>query len=1269
MPSVDDVNELQWIAARTFDRIFIPESMDLAQHPRTYSLTNLTGNKGSCNLICVSPLQVQNVTTQIKHIRDGDPSACFCVVVPMTRSLDSVLFRGWTVLTEWSKSHYFHTQTNSTALQRCKHRVRAYFLPPEESKECNILPMKGNSMTFIGYVNGAKARVLLDSGASNSFLSLDFSRRLGVCGNGLQSVVELGGGEHTLITTGSVRVTVRLDNCHTRWPCDVLDLNTNYDLVLGRDWLRSHRVLLDFGDGAAYLHKGNRCYTLYGICSAEPSSVPPLLTAMQLKRKLRSGDECLLAQVTVVDGDASEVEFPTEMKDLAIEFKDVFQSPPAGLPPARNIGHTIPLEPDSHPPFRPIYRLSPLEYAEAKAQIAEYLSKGWIEHSSSPYGAPILFVPKKNGQLRMCVDYRALNKVTVKNRYPLPRIEDLFDKLRHATVFSSLDLAQGYHQIRITDADVPKTAFRTPFGHYQWRVLSFGLTNAPATFQRLMNDVFRSYLDDFVLVYLDDILIFSRSVEEHKDHLRKVLTTLQQHQLYAQPAKCHFFKDEVAYLGHMVGKGQLRMDPKKVSAVQDWNVPQDVGQLRSFLGLTNYFRKFLKNYSAVVAPLTRLTGKTKQWQWTTECQKAFTMVKEMLVKAPVLVLPDFSKPFTVVTDASELGIGAVLLQEDHPVAFESRKLSSAEQAYSTTDKEMLAVVHALRTWRCYLEGVCFTVITDHNPNTYFQTQQHLSRRQARWSELISSYKFDFLYRPGKTNLADSLSRQPVGPAPVVELNALRKVHRGQAALTSLIKQGYRQDPWFKQVNNLKNLKQVTGLWYRGTAIVVPDYKGIRTDILYEVHSSKYAGHVGISKTRLAMATKYWWPKWGRDVDQYVKRCDACARNKVPTDKPGGLLQPLPIPESPWEEVSMDFITQLPPTKMGHDAILVFVDRFTKMVHFAPTNTDVSAIETARLFTEHVFRLHGQPKSIVSDRDTRFTSTFWRSLMENLGTQLKLSTAFHPQTDGQTERVNRTLEQMLRMFISPAQDNWHELLPILEFACNNAVHSSTGQTPFFLNYGRHPSTPLDRGFGRDHVPAAKDYTVAMQEAQRDARAYLLKAQQRQKSYADTRRRELIFAVGDKVLLSTKNLRLATPGSRKLLPRYVGPFEVIQRVGEVAYKLALPGTMKIHNVFHVSLLARYDATGPCQPPPILLPDGSEEYEVERLLDNRVRRTGRSSKRTNEYLIKWSGYGHEHNTWEPASNIPDALIEEYWEDQAARAVRRANHSVGGARSTRRG
>ncbi|GJP82930.1 hypothetical protein CLOP_g13152 [Closterium sp. NIES-67] len=394
---------------------------------------------------------------------------------------------------------------------------------------------------------------------------------------------------------------------------------------------------------------------------------------------------------------------------------------------------------------------------------------GWIEPSASPYGAPILFVNEMGRGLRMCVDYRALNKITVKNRYPLPRIEDLFDRLQRAQWFSALDLAQGYHQLRITEEDVPKTAFRTPFGHFQWRVLSLGLTNAPASFQRAMNDVYREAIGQFVLVYLEDILVYCKIEKEHTQHLKWVLGKLRKHKFYARLWKCHFYKHELEYLGHIVGNDGLKVDPKKVSAVQQWPVPQDVGQVRSFLGLANYFRRFLDNYSSVVAPLTALTRKRSAWQWTDQCQKAFDEVKTMLTNAPVLALPDPSKPYEVVTDASTVGIGAVLLQEGRPVAFESRKLSPAEQRYTTSEQELLAVVHALRTWHCYLEGVDFVVTTDHCPKTYFATQATLIRRQARWAELLSGFTYDIRYRASSTNMADPLSRQPIGTATAVRL--------------------------------------------------------------------------------------------------------------------------------------------------------------------------------------------------------------------------------------------------------------------------------------------------------------------------------------------------------------------------------------------------------------------------------------------------------------------------------------------------------------------
>ena len=429
--------------------------------------------------------------------------------------------------------------------------------------------------------------------------------------------------------------------------------------------------------------------------------------------------------------DAS-VEAVSEVVD---EFADVFRDELGhGLPPDRGIGHAIPVEDGVVPPFRPMYRLSQRELKEVDSTVRDLLAKGLIEPSTSPYGAPILFVGKKDGSLRMCVDYRALNKLTVKNRYPLPRIDDLFDKLQGSHMFSSLDLTSGYHQIRICQDDVQKTAFRTPLGHFQFKVLCFGLTNAPATFQAVMNRVLQPYLGQFVLVYMDDILIFSKSAAEHAEHVRLVLQKLREHALYAKHSKCEFGKRDVAFLGHVVSADGLKVDPKKVAVVQDWPAPLNVGHVRSFLGLGNYFRRFIQGYSNLVRPMNDLLKKGADFRWDERCAAAFDGLKAALAGALVLALPDFSSDapdFEVWCDASGFGIGAVLLQGGRVIVYEARTLNSAERNYSTGEQELLAVVHALRTWRCYLEGEKGVVImTDHAPNTFLPTQQHLSGRQA-----------------------------------------------------------------------------------------------------------------------------------------------------------------------------------------------------------------------------------------------------------------------------------------------------------------------------------------------------------------------------------------------------------------------------------------------------------------------------------------------------------------------------------------------------------
>ena len=416
--------------------------------------------------------------------------------------------------------------------------------------------------------------------------------------------------------------------------------------------------------------------------------------------------------------------------------------------------------------FKQIYRLSPAEKEEVQRQVQDLLSKGLIRPSTSPFGSPILFVKKKDGTLRMVIDYRSLNKITIKNKYPLPRIDDLFDRLQGGKYFSSLDLMSGYHQIKIKDSDVPKTAFRTPVGHYEFLVLPFGLSNAPATFQSVMNRIFEHL--DFIIVYLDDILIFSKSLEEHKQHVKIVLDILRKEKLIAKHPKCSFYQTSLPFLGHILGADGLRVDPKKIQVVQEWPTPANVNHVQQFLGLANFFRDFVQGYSQLSAPLTDLTRKGHFFQWSQEHKDAFDGIKYALTHAPCLALPDFTKKFQIESDASGFGIGAVLMQERRPVAYFSRKLSSAETRYSTSDKELLAAFCAVIHYRIYVQGRVFDLITDHKPNT--GTFRTMTRMQIKWTGYLASFgeeNINFIYQPGRTNVADPLSRNPAFLAALV----------------------------------------------------------------------------------------------------------------------------------------------------------------------------------------------------------------------------------------------------------------------------------------------------------------------------------------------------------------------------------------------------------------------------------------------------------------------------------------------------------------------
>ena len=400
------------------------------------------------------------------------------------------------------------------------------------------------------------------------------------------------------------------------------------------------------------------------------------------------------------------------------------------------------------------------ELAELKKQLEEQLRKGFIRPSASPWGSPVLFVAKKDGTIRLCIDYRSLNEVTIKNKYPLPKIEDLFDQLNGAKVFSKIDLRSGYYQLKIRPQDIPKTAFVTRYGLYECTVMSFGLTNAPAYFMYLMNKVFMEYLDRFVVVFIDDILVFSKTEKEHEQHLRMVLDKLREHQLYAKFSKCEFWLREVGFLGHVMTEEGLPVDPAKIAAVTEWQSPSNVKEVRSFLGLAGYYRKFVEGFSSIARPMTQLLKKDKKFEWTPKCEESFQELKKRLTTAPVLATPDIHKEFVIYCDASRAGLGGVLMQEGRVVAYLSRQLRPHEENYATHDLELAAVVHALKTWRHYLLGKRCEIYTDHKSLNNIFTQKELNMRQRRWLELIKDYDLSVQYHPGKANVvADALSRK------------------------------------------------------------------------------------------------------------------------------------------------------------------------------------------------------------------------------------------------------------------------------------------------------------------------------------------------------------------------------------------------------------------------------------------------------------------------------------------------------------------------------
>ena len=1192
----------------------------------------------------------------------------------------------------------------------------------------------------------SQMKALLDTGSSDSFVSPDF-----VSANSIPTR-SIPPRRLTLIDgsfAGWIKHSARLS---VQFPSgELLDLDfyvfpldKGIDAVLGYRWFHDYNPLIDWRNHTltfrtvppqrpATPSAGLAAPDSSATPSPEPegtptpSAAPPsisLVNAAAFARacklpgsssftlNLRAAAPSVSGRAAALADDDNDDELPPDpsiVPEPYRDFIDVFSKRKADkLPQHRPYDLKIDLDDGETPPHGPIYSLSALETEALRVYIDENLRSGFIRPSTSPAGAPILFVKKKDGTLRLCVDYRGLIRITKKDRYPLPLISDLLDAPGKARYYTKIDLRHTYNLVRVASGDEWKTAFRTRYGSFEYLVMPFGLSNAPAAFQRFVNTTLSDMLDVCVVVYLDDILIYSDTLEEHRKHVREVLRRLRKAGLYARADKCEFERDTVEYLGYILSPDGLKMSEDKVKAILDWPEPRRVKDVQSFLGFCNFYRRFIYNYSDITVPLTRLTRKDLVWKFTDAARDAFRSLKTAFTHAPVLHQWVPNRQITVETDASDYAIAAVLSitgddEEIHPIAFHSRTLNSAELNYDTHDKELLAIFEAFRSWRHYLEGspLRIDVVTDHKNLEYFATTKLLSRRQARWSEFLSAFNMVIRFRPGKLGAKPDAMTRHLGVYPkegdsdysVVNPHNLRPVFT-QEQLSSSLRASHLHGPVLRaaQIVDESTLlsdilaalsdtsahdAELTAVLRRASApdaessqwsiddagyirlnnrIYVPGINDFRLRVIRLKHDHILSGHPGQNRTAQLILREFSWPGLRLFVRDYVRSCVLCKRNKSPRHLPYGTLKQLPIPERPWESISMDFIEQLHPSG-EFTAILVVTDRLTKQAIFIPCDDSVTAPRLAQYFLIHVFSKHGVPSHVTSDRGSEFVSRFFRSLGELLNIRLHFTSGYHPEGDGQTERANQTLEQYLRIYTTYQQDNWADLLPLAEFAYNNAPNASTGVSPFFANKGYDPELAIfpERTITSNH---ALKFAVDLDELHAHLRENLRIAQQRYQVQADKHRLPAPdFPIGSHVFVNAKWIKTSRP-IKKLSERFLGPYEVIARPGSHSYTIRLPKELaRIHPVFHVSQLEpAVPNTVPnrVQPPPGPVEldsddsDDGEQYEIAEILSSTYNRRFRTCNL--RYLVRWTGYEgtEEESSWVSADDVHAQLLIDAFHSQ---------------------
>jgi len=812
------------------------------------------------------------------------------------------------------------------------------------------------------------------------------------------------------------------------------------------------------------------------------------------------------------------------------EYNDVFHLLGDKLTFTTAAEHSIPtptIDPTRGINTKP-YRIPEIHRDEVQNQTEQMLRDGIIVPSNSPWNSPILVVPKKEDasgkkKWRIVVDFRKLNDVTIGDSFPIPVISEILDALGKSKYFSTIDCASGFLQVPVKHEDQAKTAFSTREGHFQYKRMPFGLKGAPATFQRLMTTVLSGIQGIRCLVYLDDVIVFGENLGVHNERLREVFDRMRKYNLKLQPDKCEFLRKEVSYLGHVIGQTGVRPDEKRIEAVRDYPEPKTTRELKGFLGLAGYYRRFIPNFSKISKPLTELLKKNTPYVWNDKTEKAFITLKTSLTTEPLLQYPDFTRPFVLTTDASNDAIGAVLSQgpigKDLPIAYASRTLNNAERNYPTVEKELLAIVWGCKYFRQYLYGRTFTIVTDHRPLTWIFSVKDPSSRLLRWRLKLEEYEYEVVYKKGSNNTnADALSRIHV-------TEGYTDSHDNKSGLTKEEKQ----------------------------------------KIFQEMHDKPIGGHLGMNRTydRLKLFTT--WPGMKQELEEYIRQCEICQKNKITQNKTKMPMKITTTPEVVWEKCALDIVGPLNQTLDGNRYVLTFQDELSKYTLAIPIDHQ-DAVTIAKAFVEEVILKFGIPQMILTDQGSNFMSEVFTNVCKLLKIKKIKCTAYRPQSNGALERTHRVLVEYLRCFILEDQSNWDKWLPYATFVFNTTPHTATGFTPHELMFGRKPNIP---GLLQKEPPETqyaydsyiKELQCRLQSSYQAARVNLESQKERSKEYYDRNVNTPLFTVGDKVLLHDEKIRRGR--SAKLSPPFIGPYEIID-IDDVNITLKLPKnrTLKVH-----------------------------------------------------------------------------------------------------------